>query len=120
MLAKNDYEKLQSVWSHHERSETEHYLNILKQEHALTSALNWYRANFPAFEVGLNVGKIDVPTTFIWGNQDQALKRSGIAGTRDLVNAEYEFIEIDAGHWIIQEQYDVLSTHILTHLSKNR
>lgn len=120
VLAQNDYEKLRAVWTSHEDAETEHYLNILKQEHALTSALNWYRANFPAFDVGLNIGQVDVPTTFIWGNQDVALKRSGVAGTRDLVSAEYEFIEMEAGHWVIQEKYEELSRHILGHLAKQR
>lgn len=118
VLAQSDYENLKAVWNVHEALEIEHYLRILKQENALTSAINWYRANFPAFEVGLNIGPVAVPTTFIWGNKDHALKRSGVAGTRDLVTSEYQFIEMDAGHWIIQEKYDELRSHLLDHLIK--
>lgn len=120
VLAKNDYESLKAVWTAHAASETEHYLRILKQEDALTAAINWYRANFPAFETGLNIGEVNVPTTFIWGNQDLALKRSGVAGTRDLVTSDYQFIEMEAGHWIIQEKYSELSSHLFEHLSKYR
>lgn len=120
MLAKNDYEKLKKIWKEHDDAEIAHYISILGQENALTSALNWYRANFPAFEVGLDVGEIHVPVTFIWGNQDHALKRSGVDGTRDLVKAEYQFIEMDAGHWMIQEKYDVLTNHLMAHLAKFR
>jgi len=120
VLAQNDYKELRAVWDSHENAEIGHYLHIFKQENTLTSALNWYRANFPAFDVGLNIGKIDVPTTFIWGNKDIALKRSGVAGSHELVNAEYQFIEMDAGHWIIQEKYKELTPHILAHLAKHR
>lgn len=120
VLAQNDYAELRAVWDKHESEEIEHYLRIFKQENALSTALNWYRANFPAFDVGLNLGDIEVPTTFIWGNQDQALKRSGVHGTHDLVSAEYEFIEMDTGHWIIQENYEELTPHLLNHLAKHR
>ena len=120
MLAKGNYEKLKKIWKEHDAQEIAHYISILSQENALTAALNWYRANFPAFEVGLNVGDIHVPTTFIWGNQDHALKRSGVDGTRDLVKAEYQFIEIEAGHWMIQEKYDELTGHLKAHLAKYR
>ncbi|SQD77071.1 alpha/beta fold hydrolase [Moritella yayanosii] len=118
MMAKNDYERLRSIWSQHDAAEIEHYVGILGQEKALTSAINWYRANFSVFTNGLDVGKVNVPVTFIWGNQDHALKRSGVDDTRNYVEGEYQFIEMDAGHWIIQEKYDELTGHLLAHLAK--
>lgn len=117
-LANNDYEKLQSIWASHEATEIEQYLNIFKQEGAMTAAINWYRANFSAFEGDIVVGQAKVPTTFIWGNGDRAIKRSGVDETRDLVDAEYQFIEMDATHWIIQEEYETLTGHILAHMEK--
>jgi pimeloyl-ACP methyl ester carboxylesterase len=120
VLAKSGYENLKSVWTNHDASEIEHYQQIFSQRHALSSALNWYRANFPAFEVGLNIGKVEVPTTLIWGNQDIALKRSGVEATEALVTAPYQFIEMEAGHWIIQEKPSELNKHVLRHLAEYR
>lgn len=120
MMAKSNYARLRSIWSQHEDAEIEHYISILGQENALTSAINWYRANFPIFTNGLNIGKVKVPVTFIWGSQDHALKRSGVDDTQNYVEAEYKFIEMDAGHWIIQEKYQELTGHLLEHLAKYR
>jgi len=117
-LANNDYEKLKSIWTSHEDAEIDHYLNIFGQEGALTAVINWYRANFSAFEGDIVVGQAKVPTTFIWGNGDRAIKRSGVDETRDLVDADYQFIEMDATHWIIQEEYEALTGHILAHMEK--
>lgn len=117
-LANNDYEKLQSIWSSHDEAEIDHYLNIFSQKGALTAAINWYRANFSAFEGDIVVGKANVPVTFIWGNGDKAIKRSGVDETRDLVDSDYQFIEMDASHWIIQEEYDALSDHLIGHMEK--
>ena len=59
-----------------------------------------------------------MPVTFIWGNQDHAIKRSGVDDTKNYVEGEYTFIEMDTGHWIIQEEYQELSAHLLEHLAK--
>ena len=118
MIAKSDYELLRSIWSQHKAAEVEHYIDIFGQETALKSVLNWYRANFSLFVNGSNTGKVKVPVTFIWGNQDHALKRSGVDDTKNYVEGEYTFIEINSGHWIIQEKYQELSTHLLEHLAK--
>lgn len=118
MMAKSNYARLRSIWSQHDDIEIEHYISILSQGKALTSAINWYRANFPVFTNGLDVGKVKVPVTFIWGNQDHALKRSGVDDTKNYVDGDYQFIEMDAGHWIIQEKYQELTGHLLDHLAK--
>jgi hypothetical protein len=38
--------------------------------------------------------------------------------TKNYVEADYQFIEMDAGHWIIQEKYQELTGHLLDHLAK--
>ncbi len=120
VLANNDYEELRAVWEQHKAAEVEHYLRIFGQENALSAALNWYRANFVMSDADYAMGPVNVPTTFIWGKHDTALKRAGVAGTRDLVSADYTFIEMDAGHWIIQQKYNELEGHLLAHLAKYR
>lgn len=120
MLAKSDYKALKSIWSSHDEAEINHYISILGQENALKSAVNWYRANFSVFTDDKGIGKVNVPVTFIWGAQDHALKRSGVMDTKNYVDGEYKFIEMDATHWIIQEKYQELAGNLLTHLAKYR
>jgi pimeloyl-ACP methyl ester carboxylesterase len=118
MLAKNNYQVLKSIWSEHEEEEITSYINLLSQTNALTSAINWYRANYNMFSKGFNTGRIDVPVLFVWGNKDSALKRSGIEWTEDYVTNYYRFAELDAGHWLIQESYEKVQKEIVSHLEK--
>jgi hypothetical protein len=37
---------------------------------------------------------------------------------KNYVVGDYQFIEMDAGHWIIQEKYQELTGHLLDHLAK--
>ncbi len=119
-LAKDNYERLKAIWNVHQAAEIDSYLELFKQKYALTSAINWYRANFSIFKDGSNVGKIKVPTLMIWGSQDKALKRSGIEMTKDYVEAEYRFVEIEAGHWLMQESYDEVMAELIRHLNQYR
>ncbi|WP_331456401.1 alpha/beta fold hydrolase [Luteipulveratus halotolerans] len=41
-----------------------------------------------------------VPTTYIWGRNDFALGRAAAEMTEEYVEADYAFIELDAGHWL--------------------
>jgi pimeloyl-ACP methyl ester carboxylesterase len=118
MLAKNNYEVLRSIWSEHKQKEITSYINLLSQTNALTSSINWYRANYNRFSEGFDTGMIDVPVLFVWGNNDSALKRSGIEWTEDYVTNYYRFVELDAGHWLIQESYKKVQNEIILHLEK--
>ena len=103
-------------------TEEEFHLNrqLFGDADILTGALRWYRA------LDLNgdgdtetVGKVNTPTLMIWGNQDPAIARTGVEDTRNWVSADYQFIELDAGHWLMQEQPDAvigaIAQHIDTH-----
>lgn len=118
MLAKNNYELLKSIWSKHQDEEIASYINLLSQKNALTSAINWYRANYNMFIQGFDIGMINVPVLFVWGNKDSALKRSGVEWTEDYVTGYYRFVELDADHWLIQESYEKVQKEIVAHLKK--
>ena len=61
--------------------------------------------------------KPDLKESFIWGNQDPALGRKGTELTLHYMKGPYyRFIEIDAGHWLIQDAYVEVSEAILDHL----
>ena len=73
----------------------------------LRGPINWYRAMFRKDGVtGTHAGNgiITVPTTFVWGNRDPALGRTAAEETEVYVHAPYEFIELDAGHWLPERE----------------
>ena len=62
------------------------------------------------------VGDIEVPTLLIWGNGDVAIGRAGVDGTPPYMKAEYRLVELDAGHWLIQEDTDRVLDEVMTHI----
>jgi pimeloyl-ACP methyl ester carboxylesterase len=108
------------VWTSSTDKEIETFLGVFRGEGALKGGLNWYRANLGSKNItGINFLPNDIitPTLFIWGNQDPALGRKGAELTLQYMKGPYyRFIEIDAGHWLIQDAYDEVSEAILDHL----
>jgi pimeloyl-ACP methyl ester carboxylesterase len=78
---------------------------------ALTGALNWYRG-IP-FATQPPLGKINVPTSLIWGRNDFALARAAVELTADHVTGPYEVVELDAGHWLPEREPDAVAAGIL-------
>lgn len=83
---------------------------------ALTAALNWYRAiDFTLFR---GVGRITVPTLYVWSTDDLALGRHGAESTASYVEGPYRFEILDGiSHWIPEEIPDVLNRLLLGHLA---
>jgi pimeloyl-ACP methyl ester carboxylesterase len=118
LLARNNYQMLRSVWREHREEEINAYLDLFRRENALTSAINWYRANYKLIAEGKDIGLIKVPVLFIWGKNDFALLRSGADWTKDYVENYYRFVELNASHWLIQESYEEVFSEITSHLKK--
>lgn len=87
------------------------YVAHLAEPGALTAALNWYRAMGP--ELG-DTPRTQVPTTYVWGEHDQAIGRASAQSCGDFVDADFRFIELsDAGHWIPEQAPDALAAAII-------
>ena len=114
----NNHKNLKTLWNKHSQSQKEEYMKVFSQKGALTAALNWYRANLNRDDIE-KLGEIFKTTQFIWGNKDMALGRKGAELTKDYMRGEYSFIELDVGHWSIQEDYDTISSLILNFINKN-
>ncbi|WP_280423598.1 alpha/beta fold hydrolase [Nocardia carnea] len=83
----------------------------LREPGAMTAALNWYRASGDSWS---SVPPVDVPTTFVWSDADQAVARSGVEATAEYVKAEYHLVVLEGvSHWIPEEAPDPLSRIIL-------
>ena len=107
-LKAKDYKVLRDLWVVHPKEEIEDYLNILRKFSGRKAAINWYRAN----KEFMKYGDVSIPTLFIWGNNDLAIGRVGVEMTKQYMKGEYKFVELDAGHWLIQEKYDVVLKEI--------
>jgi len=82
----------------------------------LTAALNWYRGVDLSLVRG--VGRVVVPTLYVWSTGDVALAREGAEATARHVDGPYRF-EVLAGvsHWIAEEVPEVLNRLLLEHLA---
>jgi pimeloyl-ACP methyl ester carboxylesterase len=117
-LSADDFAGLKNVWSASSDAEKAEYLSIFKQPGALSGALNWYRGS-RGIEPGTQFGDVTTPSLLVWGNQDQAIGRVGVEGGAKFMKGPYTFVELDAGHWLIQEKFEAVSDAILTHLRAN-
>lgn len=99
----------------HERE----YLRVFAEPGALTSVLNWYRAmGRPA---GLDANpKVSLPVLFVWGNRDPAAGRVAVENTANYVCGEYRFIELDAGHWLLERRTTEVIEAIVAHIDAHR
>ena len=64
------------------------------------------------------IGKIKVPTLFIWGNQDLAIGRTAAELNKEYMMAPYQYIEIDGGHWLMEHNFEEIKEPIIKHLDK--
>ncbi|GAA1151808.1 alpha/beta fold hydrolase [Nesterenkonia lutea] len=79
----------------------------------LTGALNWYRGMGLPDDRGSRRRMVTVPTTYVWGNGDQALGRRAAELTESYVQAKYRFVELDADHWLPENVPELVAREIL-------
>jgi pimeloyl-ACP methyl ester carboxylesterase len=122
-LAADDSAVLRSLWSSIPEEQVEEYLSVFSKPGELTAVLNWYRANAVLLEKrreGPKFGAVQHPTLLIWGNQDIAIGRVAVEQTAQYMKGPYRLVELNAGHWLVQEEPERVHEEILTHLRSNR
>ena len=60
-----------------------------------------------------------MPTLFIWGNQDETIGRYAAEQTASQMSGAYKVVELDAGHWLISEQPDLVIEPVIGHIRTN-
>ena len=120
-LSANDFEGLKNVWSASSEEEKAEYLALFSQPGALTAALNWYRGSrgIDPDDPEVQFGDVTTPTLLVWGNRDQAIGRKGVEDAAAYMKGPYKFVELDAGHWLIQEKPDKVIAEVTGHLKAN-
>jgi pimeloyl-ACP methyl ester carboxylesterase len=120
-LSANDFAALKGIWTASPPEEVAEYLQVFSQPGALEAALNWYRGSrgLDPADPDVEFAPVDVPTLFIWGNTDMAIGRVAVENAAAYMRGPYNFVELDAGHWLIQEQPQRVGDEILAHLRRN-
>jgi epoxide hydrolase 4 len=107
-------------------ADIEFYKSALREPGALTSAVNYYRANLRSFLTRRSDGgeirkheRIRVPTLFIFGERDMAILPETAAGVADYVNAPYTELRLArANHWVQQEYPAEVNAALLNFLEE--
>jgi pimeloyl-ACP methyl ester carboxylesterase len=113
-MLENDAEALRRMFEWKvQPSHIDEYVRRLSEPGALTAALNWYRAGRP----GGKIGKIAVPTLYVWSTEDVAFGSTAALSTEDWVTGPYTFQMLeDVSHWIPEEAPEAVSALLLEHL----
>jgi pimeloyl-ACP methyl ester carboxylesterase len=91
----------------------------LSEPGALTGALDWYRA-IPASFAALRPDswELHTSTVFLWGAREGWVTPERLERQRALMRGPYEALELDAGHWVVEDQTRVVIDRILAHLER--
>jgi pimeloyl-ACP methyl ester carboxylesterase len=89
----------------------------LTEKGAMRSALNWYRA----LDLYHRTGCIEVPTLYVWGEEDDYLGEAAALETGRHVSGVYRFERLkETSHWLLEEAGDRVVPLLLEHLDANR
>lgn len=90
----------------------EKHMAVVGDRAGLTGALNWYRAMRR-----YHLPDVAVPTTYIWGDGDPAIARSGAEATASRVTGDYRFVTLDgAGHWLPEQEPELVAQEVLARI----
>jgi len=93
------------------------HLSVLGSPQAMEAALAWYRANKG---LAADIGSIEVPTLYIWGDADATVGPDAARGTGAFVAASFAMEELPGiGHFIMDQAPATAIDLMLAHLAKH-
>ena len=78
---------------------------------ALRGGLSWYRS-LPLI-APKDLGRVSVPTTLVWSDDDVALGRKMAELTARYVTGPYELVELRGSHWLLEERPEDVAEAII-------
>lgn len=96
------------------QDDADRYAARLADRQALAAAINWYRA------LPLSQGvahRCRVPATLVWGRRDPFLGPLAARLTAHACLADYELVELDAGHWLPERAPEACAEAILARVA---
>jgi pimeloyl-ACP methyl ester carboxylesterase len=120
----NDLQLLRALFTGLPEESVAEYLEIVGTPEAMRGALDWYRAGPVARKQGRPTGMalefpdIEVPTLYVWSDQDPALGPTAAYATENHVTGPYRFVVLEGvGHWIPELAADRFNEELLAHLA---
>ena len=93
------------------------HVALLGDAATMEAALTWYRARGA---IRAPLGKIAVPTLYIWGDADDTVGRAAAEGTADDVSGPYRFEALPGvGHFAADQVPDQINALLLAHLQQH-
>jgi pimeloyl-ACP methyl ester carboxylesterase len=93
----------------------------LRREGALTSALNWYRANIPPtswLPPARELPAVAAPTLIVWGEADAYLGLGGLERSLEMVSGPLRVERLPGvSHWVQNEAPEAVNRHLLAFLA---
>lgn len=94
------------------------YREVLGDPAAMDAALAWYRANDLRGAAGTLLPAVEVPTLYVWSDQDCCLGRDAAELSRAYVTGPYRFEVLEGvSHWVPEEAADDLSALLVDFLA---
>jgi pimeloyl-ACP methyl ester carboxylesterase len=122
-IRKDNFRLFRKLWKNSDSDEIDDYLEVFRNPKQLTASLNYYRSNYHWLKKATDeqiLGDIYVPTLFIWGKKDVAIGAYSVSESHQYMKNDYEYVELDSGHWLIQTKYQELEKAITKHIERNK
>ena len=102
--------------------DTDAYVKTLSEPGALTSALNWYRANLPVQALfgrsgGPQLPMVKADTLGIWSTGDLYLTEDAMTRSEQRVQGRWRYERFEGSHWVPLDEPDRLNRLLLEFLS---
>jgi pimeloyl-ACP methyl ester carboxylesterase len=63
---------------------------------------------------------VSTPTLFVYGSREFWVNEDALVRQRKLVTGPYRELEVDAGHFVLEERPDEVVAAVLEHLARPR
>ncbi|WP_343571895.1 alpha/beta fold hydrolase [Mycobacterium sp.] len=105
VLGQDQLAAFRALLTHHSAAEHEQLVAVLDQPGALSAALAWYRASDGHRRMlSAAAEPVAVPTLLIMGRDEPYAGPLAVALGEAIPIADYRRVDLDAGHWLVQER----------------
>ncbi|UYN95740.1 MAG: alpha/beta hydrolase [Enhydrobacter sp.] len=93
------------------------HLSVLGTPEAIEASLAWYRANKG---LAADIGQIQVPTLYIWGDVDATVGPEAAYGTKEFIGGSFTMEVLGGvGHFVMDQAAERATDLLLAHLGRH-
>jgi epoxide hydrolase 4 len=96
------------------------YRDAWGQPGAMTGMINWYRTSLRGMGKSAAISKIQVPTLILWGKQDPHISYEMASLSVEMCEEGSLVTFEDATHWVLHDEAEAISKHIVQYFSKDK